>query len=230
MTLEDFLDHSATALTGNLTLSVLVAVAAGILACSVCPCSLPVGLGLAGMVSTNTQGEAKQSGLPIAVAFFLGIVVCLTLLGAVAGRLGIIMSESFGRYWALAMAAISLFAAALAFYGPSLRPDQLQALRKPGLSGSFIYGFVFSLGTSAAPLLLLLAVVSAQGSVYRALLLAFAFGIGRGLPFLLIGVFARAISGLARTGWLRRGIQVSSGLALLVVCVYYVRVFIDLGD
>jgi cytochrome c-type biogenesis protein len=156
MSLEDFLHQSATTLSGGLGLSALLAVAAGVVACSVCPCSVPVGLGLAGLVSTNSERASKRSGLPVAVAFFLGIVVSLTVLGAVAGRLGVILTETFGRYWALAMALISLVAAGIAFYGPYLKPHQLQALRKPGLGGTFGYGFIFSLGTSAAPLLLLL--------------------------------------------------------------------------
>ena len=228
MSLEDFLQHSAAAFSGGLGLAALLAVAAGVVACSVCPCSVPVGLGLAGLVSTNSETASKRSGLPVAVAFFLGIVFSLTLLGAVAGRLGVILTETFGRYWALAMALISLVAAGIAFYGPYLKPQQLQALRRPGLGGTFVYGFVFSLGTSAAPLLLLLAVAAGQASVGRGLLLALAFGVGRGLPFLLAGVFAKSLTGLAQSARWRRGIQLASGTALLFVCGYYVRVFVSL--
>jgi len=230
MSLEDFLQQSATTLSGGLVLSALLAVAAGVVACSVCPCSVPVGLVLAGLVSTNSETASKRSGLPVAVAFFLGIVISLTLLGAVAGRLGVILTETFGRYWALAMALISLVAAGIAFYGPYLKPHQLLALRKPGLGGTFVYGFIFSLGTSAAPLLLLLAVAAGQASVGRGLLLALAFGVGRGLPFLLAGVFAKSLTGLAQSTRWRRGIQVVSGTALLFVCGYYVRVFVALLD
>ena len=230
MSLEDFLHQSAASLAGGLGFSALLAVVAGVVACSVCPCSLPVGLGLAGLVSTNSETASKRSGLPVAVAFFLGIVVSLTVLGAVAGRLGVILTESFGRYWALAMAGISLLAAVVAFYGPYLKPHQLQTLRKPGLSGTFVYGFIFSLGTSAAPLLLLLAVAAGQASVGRGGLLALAFGIGRGLPFLLAGVFAKSLTALAQSTRWRRGIQLVSGIALLFVSGYYVRVFVNLLD
>jgi cytochrome c-type biogenesis protein len=58
------------------------------------------------------------------------------------------------------------------------------------LVGSFLYGFIFSLGTSAAPLLLLLTVAAAQARPEYGFILALAFGIGRGLPFLLAGIFA----------------------------------------
>lgn len=228
MTLEDFFHSFGSSLSEGSPLAMGVALLAGVVASAVCPCTLPVGLGMAGLVSSNSQNNTRRSGLWIAAAFFAGIVVNLTLLGALAGRLGAILTESFGRYWALGMAVVSLLAAVLAFYGPRLKENRLASLRRPGISGAFVYGFIFSLGTSAAPLLLLLSVAAAQASPLYGLLLALAFGLGRGLPFLVAGVFAGAVSRLARLTWLRRSIQVISGLALLFVSIYYTRVFIDL--
>lgn len=228
MTLEDFFQHFGSSLSQGSLLALGVALLAGVVASAVCPCTLPVGLGMAGLVSSNTQSKAERNGFWIAAAFFAGIVVNLTLLGALAGRLGAILTESFGRYWALGMAVISLLAAILAFYGPRLQVSQLAALRKPGISGSFIYGFIFSLGTSAAPLLLLLSVAAAQASPWYGFILALAFGLGRGLPFFIVGIFAGAVSRFAQLTWLRRSIQIISGCALLFVSFYYTRVYIDL--
>jgi len=103
-----------------------------------------------------------------------------------AHYLGGILTESFGRYWTLGMAAFSLAAAILAFWGPRLRLSQLATLRKPGVTGAFVYG-------SAAPLLVLLTVAASQAGTAYGVLLSFAFGVGRGLPFLLVGVFAGAV-------------------------------------
>jgi cytochrome c-type biogenesis protein len=164
----------------------------------------------------------------IAFAFFAGIVVNLTLLGALAGRMGVILTESFGSYWAIGMAILSLLAAIVAFYGPRLKASRLVELRKPGIGGTFAYGFIFSLGTSAAPLLLLLTVATTQRNPVLGLLLAFMFGIGRGLPFLTVGIFAGAVSKLNRLTWLRKSIQVLSGIALLFVGLYYLLVFFTL--
>jgi len=80
------------------------------------------------------------------------------------------MTEVFGQYWAIAMGVISLIAAVIAFYGSYLRVRQLESLRRPGIGGFFIYGLV----------------------------LAFSFGIGRGLPFLIAGLFSSAVSKLAK--------------------------------
>jgi cytochrome c-type biogenesis protein len=227
MTLDEFLRNFGSTLSEGSLLALGVALIAGVLASAVCPCTLPVGIGMAGVVGT-TENQSRRTGFLIALAFFLGIVVNLTLLGAVAGRLGAILTESFGRYWALMMAAISFAAASLAFRGPMLNVDRLAALRKPGFIGSFGYGFIFSLGTSAAPLLLLLTVAATQAEPAYGALLAFIFGLGRGLPFLLVGLFAGALIRLTRIGVWRRAIQAVSGFALLFVGAYYTRAFIAL--
>ena len=227
MTLEDFLRSFGSSLPEGSLLSLGIALIAGLLASAVCPCTLPVGLGMAGVVGAS-ESQTRKAGFLIALAFFLGIVVNLTLLGAVAGRLGTILTESFGRYWALAMAVLSFAAAILAFWGPRLSVDRLAALRKPGLAGAFSYGFIFSLGTSAAPLLLLMTVAATQANPGYGAVLAFAFGLGRGLPFLLVGLFAGVLIRLTRIGIWRRAIQTVSGCALLFVSVYYARAFIAL--
>lgn len=229
MTLEGFFENFGADLSEASLFSLIVAFLAGIVSSGVCPCTLPVGLGMAGIVSSSSANtKTYRRGFLIALAFFAGIVICLMLLGALAGRLGVLLTESFGRYWALMMVMISIAAALLAFYGPRLKVTKLASLRKPGISGSFMYGFIFSLGTSAAPLLLLLSVAAATADPLYGLALAFSFGVGRGVPFLLVGFFAGAVSRLAQLSWLRRSIQIISGSALLFVAFYYGGVFIEL--
>ena len=87
---------------------------------------------------------------------------------------------------------------------------------------------IFSLGTSAAPLLLLLSVSAATANPFYRFILALCFGIGRGLPFLVVCLFAGAVAKFEKITSLRRSIQIVSDLALLFVCYYYVTVFIDL--
>lgn len=227
MTLEEFLQRFAASLTDSSFWAVGIALLAGIMASAVCPCTLPMGLSMASVVGAS-ESQSRRSGFLIALSFFAGIVVNLTILGALAGRLGVILTESFGRYWTLAMALISLVAAVVAFWGPRLRVNQLAALRRPGLAGAFSYGFIFSLGTSAAPLLLLLTVATTQARPEYGWVLALAFGLGRGLPFLVVGIFAGAVMRLTRAGSWRGAIQVVSGSALLFVSGYYTRAFLAL--
>lgn len=87
MTLDRFLRHFATMLPGGSLWAIGIALVAGIVASAVCPCTLPMGLGVAG-VSGATEGQSRRAGFRIALAFFAGIVVNLTLLGVLAARLG----------------------------------------------------------------------------------------------------------------------------------------------
>ena len=227
MSLEALLESFRTTLTEGSALSFPVAMLAGVVASGICPCTLPVGLGIAGLSSSNHNSATVQKSFPIALSFFLGIVTMLTILGAGAGHIGILLSESFGKFWALAMAGISLIAAAVAFYGPYMRVTQLETLRTPGIGGTVLYGAIFSLGTSAAPLLLLLSIAAAKANIWYGLMLALAFGIGRGVPFLVVGLFAGSVTKLAQLSWLRKSIQIISGLALLFVSYYYIRVYLN---
>lgn len=227
MSFDQLLQRFTPELTAGSVIAFGVAIAAGILSSAVCPCTVPVGLGMAGVAGVS-ETQTRRTGFMIAAAFFAGIVLNLTLLGTLASRLGAILTESFGRYWTFAMAAFSLLAAIAAFWGPRLRADQLSALRKPGISGAFVYGFVFSLGTSAAPLLVLLTFAASQGGNFKGVLLSLAFGVGRGLPFLVAGLLAGTITRFARIGPRRKGIQFVSGIALLFVSAYYTRAFIGL--
>lgn len=227
MSFEALLESFRATLTKGVPMSFPLAVLAGIVASGICPCTLPVGIGIAGISSSNHGSTTAHRSLPIALSFFLGIVITLTILGAVAGHIGVLLSESFGKYWSLAMAVISLIAAIVAFYGPYLKVTQLETLRTPGIGGTMLYGAIFSLGTSAAPLLLLLSIAAAKANLLYGLTLALAFGIGRGIPFLIVGLVAGSITKLAPWSWLRKSIQIISGLALLFVCWYFVRVYMS---
>lgn len=199
MSLEQFVQQFSQALANGSGYSLLIAAGAGMITTGVCPCTLPVGLGIAGLVSSNSESKSNR-GFMIAFGFFFGIVVCLSVLGALAGRLGIFLTEAFGQYWALSMALISAVAAILAFYGPRLTVTKLAAIRRPGIGGSFFYGLVFSLGTSAAPLLLLLSVAAAIANPVYGFILALAFGIGRGLPFLIVSAWSTGFQQQNRRG------------------------------
>lgn len=224
MTLDTFLEHFAAGLPHGSVWAVLLAMVAGVVASAVCPCTIPVGLGVVGVAGSSAT-KSHRAGVLIAVAFFAGIVINLAILGSVAGRLGAVLTESFGRYWALGMALVSFIAAVAAFRGPRLSTEKLASLRGPGMVGAFIYGFIFSLGTSAAPLLLLLTVAAAQARPDYGFILALAFGVGRGLPFLLAGLFAGTLMRFARFSAWTGAIRVASGSALIFVGLYYARAF-----
>jgi cytochrome c-type biogenesis protein len=184
VTFEQLLQPLGSGLSPSSPAGLGVTFLGGILASAVCPCTLPVGVGVAGLAGAS-EVRQRRGGVEISAAFFAGIVLSLMVLGALAGRLGALATESFGRNWALAMAILSFAAALIAFRWSRTKIDTLTAWRRPGVIGAFGYGIVFSVGTSVAPLLLLLTIAAADGRPAHGLLLAFVFGLGRGFPFCL---------------------------------------------
>ena len=228
MIVQEFLQTYADVLLHGSWLVVGIAFVAGLLSSAICPFTLPVGLGVAGVVGT-AESRKRGSGFPIATAFFAGLVLSLAVLGAVAGVLGLVATQAVGQWWMLIMAALAFFAALLVLWGPSLRPPDVTVLRRPGLLGAFIYGLVFSFGTPAVSLLLVLTVAAAEHRPAYGALLALGYGVGRGLPFLLLGLFSGAAMRLrCQPSW-SRAIRVTTGSLLLVITGYYLWIFLRLS-
>lgn len=160
--------------------------------------------------------------------FFTGVVLSIVVLGVAASYLGRVLTQ-WAPGFAIATGIISLLAGGAALFGPQLR----RYVRKPdikkrsGPGGAFLYGLFYTVATAttgAGPLLLVLSVVAAVGRpVYGALLSLF-YGIGRGLPFLLMGLFAGRIAHwLAGVDRARRIAEVGSGVALIAMAMYFFR-------
>ena len=228
MIVEEFLKTYADVLLQGSWLVVGIALVAGLLSSAICPFTLPVGLGVAGVVGT-AETRVRGSGFPIATAFFAGLVLSLTGLGALAGLLGLVATQAVGQWWMLIMARLTFVAALAVFSGPSLRLPDVTAVRRPGLLGAFLYGLVFSLGTPAVSLLLVLTVAAAEHRPAYGALLALGYGLGRGLPFLLVGLFSGAAMRLrCQPSW-SRAIRVTTGSLLLVITGYYLWIFTKLS-
>jgi cytochrome c-type biogenesis protein len=228
MIVEEFLKTYADVLLHGSWLVVGIAFVAGLLSSAICPLTLPVGLGVAGVVGTAESG-IRGSGFPIATVFFAGLVLSLTALGALAGVLGLVATQAVGQWWMLIMAVLAFVAALAVLLGPSLRLPDVTVLRRPGLLSAFVYGLVFSLGTPAVSLLLVLTVAAAEHRPAYGALLALGYGLGRGLPFLLLGLFSGVAMRLhCQPSW-SRAVQVTTGSLLLVVTGYYLWIFLRLS-
>ena len=162
----------------------------------------------------------------IAFAFFLGILLSIVGLGIAASAIGRLLAEwSIG--FAIATAVVSLVAGTAAILAPRIRRRfrSPEIEKRSGISGAFLYGLGYTLATvttGAGPLFLLLTISAAIGRPAYAGMLSVAYGVGRGLPFLLLGIFAGALgSWLARVERLRRGAELVSGIALVAIGGYF---------
>lgn len=172
-------------------------------------------------------GDRRRAhGVRLALAFFAGIVLSILALGIAASYLGRLFADwSIG--FAIATAAISFITGAAAILAPLLR----HRIRAPnlenrsGMPGAFLYGLGYTLATvttGVGPLFLLLTITAAIGRPAYGGMLSLAYGVGRGLPFLILGIFAGAVgSWLARAERLRRGAELASGIALVAIGGYF---------
>jgi cytochrome c-type biogenesis protein len=162
----------------------------------------------------------------LAFSFFIGVVLSITALGIAASVVGRLLA-GWSVGFAVATAVLSLIAGLAAIFAPQLR-QRIAApgiQKRGGVSGAFLYGLAYTLATvttGAGPLFLLLTITAAIGRPVYGGLLSLAYGVGRGLPFLLLGIFAGAVgSWLARVERLRRGTELVSGIALIAIGGYF---------
>ena len=168
----------------------------------------------------------RAHGVVLALSFFVGVVLSIGALGIAASYIGRLLADwSVG--FAIATAVVSFCAGVAAVFAPLLRRRfrSPKVEKRGGLTGAFVYGLAYTLATvttGAGPLFLLLTITAAIGRPAYGGLLAFAYGIGRGLPFLLLGIFAGAVgTWLARVERLRRGAELVSGIALVAIGGYF---------
>jgi cytochrome c-type biogenesis protein len=216
---------SDTVTSGALPLAVVVAALAGLVSFA-SPCVLPLVPGFLGYV-TGLTGEplADRSrsrmvtGALLFVVGFTAVFVVGSIFVTTAGRA---LIEH--RTLLLRVGGVLVILMGLVFLGVGTQRQAKIAWRpRAGLAGAPVLGAVFALGWApcTGPTLaavLVMATATQDPQVGRSVLLATAYGLGLGLPFVLIA------AGLDRagraSGWLRRhqrGIQVFGGVMLVLV-------------
>ena len=140
------------------------------------------------------------------------------------------MLAEWRRGFAIGAALLTALAGFAVLFGPRFRrlvPDP-RVPRGGGVVGAFTYGVLFSgatITTSAGPLMLLLTIAAAIGRPGYGALLSLAYGVGLGAPFLALAIFSGQVQGwLNRIERIRRPFEIVSGVALLAVAAYFVRI------
>ncbi len=208
---------------GALPLAVLVAALAGLVSFAT-PCVLPLVPGYLGYVTglSDVALEKRSRGRMVlgTLLFILGFTAVFVLASMFVATAGRALVEH--RVLLMRIGGVAVILMALVFLGAgSQRTFRLPVKPAAGLAGAPLLGAVFGLGwapcmgpTLGAVLALNLA---GDASTTRAVVLAVAYCLGLGLPFLLI---ASAYERWAPvSAWLRRHqrtIQVT-GAALLIV-------------
>ncbi|MCS6711311.1 sulfite exporter TauE/SafE family protein [Brachybacterium sp. EF45031] len=223
---------SAAVVSGPLLIALAVSAAAGLVA-FLSPCVLPVVPGYLGYVSglsgdTGAEGSRRRgrSGRLLAgsALFVLGFAAVFMVLGGFVGALGHLLLAH--QVWVNRIAGAIVILMGLVFLGvfPSLTGERRPAQRPDaGLWGAPLMGAIFGLSwtpcmgpTYAAVMALSLD----SASVGRGALLALAYSLGLGIPFLLFALlFDRALGASRALARHRRTIALLSGALLIAIGV-----------
>jgi cytochrome c-type biogenesis protein len=195
-------DLSGTVLDGSLVLALPIAVAAGLVS-FLSPCVLPLVPGYLGYVTglTGVDLEQQRRGRMVAgmLLFVAGFSIVFVLIGFTAGALGGALQEyrtTIERVLGVVTIGLGLvYLGALPFLQGTSRIDVRPTA---GLAAAPLLGVVFGVGWTACTGPTLTVIVSlslVDGSATRGALLAGAYCVGLGLPFVAAGLAYRRAMG-----------------------------------
>lgn len=212
--------------SGSLLLAIPIAILAGLVA-FVSPCVLPLAPGYVSYVTGLTgaelaAGSRRPRVLLGSVLFVLGFSVVFVSYGALFGGLGSVLLRYEGII--TRVMGVLVIVMGLAFMGvlPWFQREY-RLLKAPswGVAGAPALGVLFGLGWTPCIGPTLTAVQSlalAEASAVRGALLAFAYCLGLGLPFIAFGLFIDRTA--STTAFIRRHyawiMRIGGGMLVLV--------------
>jgi thioredoxin:protein disulfide reductase len=204
-----------------------LAFAGGVLT-SLTPCVyplIPITVSIFGARSSKSRGQAMAlSGL-----YVLGIAATYSALGASAALTGKAFGTVMQNGWVLALVAAVFLVMAASMFGafelqlPASLQAKLSAVGGAGYAGALAMGLVA--GLIAAPctgpvLAAALAFVATKGSVAYGVAIMFAYALGIGLLFFVIGAFSVS---LPKSGPWMETVKSLFGVALLAMALVYLK-------
>ncbi|MEO8181490.1 MAG: cytochrome c biogenesis protein CcdA, partial [Deltaproteobacteria bacterium] len=205
----------------------LTAFVGGLLVC-LTPCVYPmvaITVSVFGARGDTSRGRAMW----LSTAFVLGIAAMFTPLGLVAGLTGSLFGSALSNPWVTTFIAIVFLGLAASMFGafefmlPSGVTNRLARVGGGGYGGAFLIGLVS--GLVAAPctgpvLTGILLWIGKTRSAGLGSLVLFAFSLGLGIPFWLVGTFAVK---LPRAGRWMLWTKSFFGIVLSVLALYFLQ-------
>lgn len=200
------------------------------------PCVLPMLPAVFGYVTgqvAETPGIsanwAWRRGLALSATFVLGMSLLFAAIGAAAAMLGRALLVGAWAYYVVAaicvvlglqmMGAINLPFDSLNRFLPSRRPE------RRGFIGAFLFGILFGVVASpcSTPILAAIATIAAtRGSVPQGALLLFVYGLGKGVPLMLLGLASGSLVVMRSLSRATGVLTKIGGAALIGVAAYLV--------
>lgn len=205
----------------------LTAFVGGLLVC-LTPCVYPMVAITVSVFGARTE-TSRGRAMWLSTAFVLGIAAMFTPLGLIAGLTGSLFGSALSNPWVTIFIAIVFLGLAASMFGafefmlPSGLTNRLAQVGGGGYGGAFLIGLVS--GLVAAPctgpvLTGILLWIGKTRSAGLGSLVLFAFSIGLGVPFWLVGTFAVK---LPRAGRWMLWTKSFFGIVLSVLALYFLE-------
>ena len=172
-------------LSGSMLVALPIALLAGILT-FLSPCILPLVPGYLGYVSANVKSKVVAG----TALFVLGFTAVFVSLGVLAGSSALLFfTRSYGVQLVLGIVVFLFGLALLGEFSPLQRTLKIPVSPRLGLVGAPFLGVVFAFGWTPCigpTLSAVLVLASDSGDPLRGAVLATAYSLGIGIPFMLI--------------------------------------------
>jgi thiol:disulfide interchange protein DsbD len=228
---------TATALAEGQLGTALVAALIGGLLTALSPCVYPL-IPITISVFGAREASSKLQSFGLALMYTAGMVLLYAVLGTSFASAGKVFGTLLANRWVVlgfagfcaAMAASML--GAFEIRVPSALQTRLSTVGGKGYRGAFVMGLVS--GLIAAPctgpvLSVLLTFIASTKDVTLGFLLMLAFGVGLGLPFLVLATFSSAIKRMPRSGAWMDWVKAVLGVAMIALALYYLQFAVPLS-
>ncbi len=212
---------------GGMALAAGIAFAGG-LATSATPCVWPM-IGITVSVFGAQEAKSRAQGAALSGMFVLGMALLFTGLGVGAALSGSLFGSLLSNRYVVGFIFLVLLALAASMFGayelslPASLNNRLATVGGIGFGGAFALGLVTSLiaAPCTGPVLSgLLIYIAAKHAIGLGTAMMFAFAVGLGVPFFLVGTFAVS---LPKGGPWMLGVKWFFGVMLTVLAFYFLR-------
>jgi cytochrome c-type biogenesis protein len=179
---EEFIDSTSVAARSNFLALAFLSFVAGALS-FISPCTLPI---LPAYFAFTFQADRKRIAM-MTLAFFLGLALIFSLLGASSSVLGSMLNQNILFLTRIGGALLVVFGI-MSILGRGFTGPSFQSNRSATFGGSFLFGATFGLGLTPCigPILAGLLTIAAGQSVARGTSMLFIYALGLGLPLMLV--------------------------------------------
>jgi cytochrome c-type biogenesis protein len=201
------------------------------------PCVLPMMPAVFGYVTGRVVAgdddvptrTAMARGLALSAVFVLGMSLVFASIGATAGLLGRAILAGAWAYYLVAAICVVIGLQMLGVVSVPLdRLNRFLPVRKPGhggFVGTLFFGMLFGLIASpcSTPILAAIATMAAaSGSAVSGAVLLFIYGLGKGVPLILLGLASGSLAFMRSVSRLTPVLNKIGGVALLGAAGYLV--------